>query len=145
MGEPIMQKLTLSAAMLALSIGAAAAQTTSYRSTTVQTNPAEGTQTTTTTTENNDGYLQYRKTVTATRRYDAGAFDAPAGYTYMRYTVGDHVPAVLLQGNLALSDYADYQLDRPPQGLEWIRVGDDALLVDPSSGEVVQTDYNLFD
>jgi Ni/Co efflux regulator RcnB len=143
-----MKKLIIPAAALALSLGTigASAQTTETHSTTVQTSPEDGTQTTTTTTERNDGYGTYRKTVTATQRYDAGAFQAPAGYTYSRYTVGDHVPAVLLQSNnLMLSDYANYRLDAPPEGLKWIRVGNDALLIDRSNGEVIQTDYSLFE
>jgi Ni/Co efflux regulator RcnB len=136
----------LAASALALSLGTASAQTYESHSTTVQTSPEDGTQTTTTTTERNDGYATYRKTVTATHRYDDGRFEAPAGYTYTRYSVGERVPSVLLSSDgLVLSDYANYQLVSPPHGLEWIRVGNDALLIDRSSGEVIQTDYNLFE
>lgn len=134
------------AAAIVMSLGAIHASAQSYQSqtTTVQSSP-DG-QTSTTTTESRDAYGSYRKTVTATHRYDDGAFAAPAGYTYSRYAVGDHVPAVLLNANnLTLSEYADFQLDAPPRGLEWIRVGDDALLVDRTTGEVIQTDYNLFE
>ena len=143
-----MKRLIVPAALFALSFGAmtASAQTYQSQSTTVQSSPDQGTQTTTTTTERSDAYGTYRKTVTATHRYDAGAFMAPSGYTYTRYALGDHVPAVLLSSNnLMLSDYANFQLDPPPDGLEWIRVGDDALLVDRANGEVIQTDYNLFE
>jgi len=144
-----MTKLIIpAAAALALALGATAApaQTDeSSRTTEVRTAP-DGTQTTRTTTESTDAYGTYRKTVTATRRYDAGEFDAPAGYTYTRYAVGDRLPSVLLTDNyLRLSDYRAYELDDPPQGLEWIRVGHDALLVDPANGEVIQSDYDLFD
>lgn len=143
-----MTKFIIPAAAIAIAFGAlpASAQTYETQSTTVQTSPDDGSQTTTTTTERSNAYGTYRKTVTATHRYDAGPFDAPAGYTYTRYAVGEHVPPVLLDnGDLMLSDYSDYQLDSPPQGLEWIRVGDDALLVDRSNGEVIQTDYDLFE
>jgi Ni/Co efflux regulator RcnB len=146
-GDSTMNKFIVSTAAVMLSLGTTGAfAQTETQSTTVQTSPENGTQTTTTTTESNDGYTQYRKTVTATRHYNAGAFEAPTGYTYSRYALGQHVPALLLESNnLMLSDYASYQLDAPPQGLKWIRVGDDALLVDRSTGEVVQADYNLFD
>lgn len=143
-----MHKLIVpAAAALALSLGtlSASAQTYESKSTTTQTSPADGTQTTTTTTRSDDGYTTFRKTVTATHRYDDGAFQAPAGYTYTRYTVGDHVPSLLLTSDgLILSDYSNYKLDAPPHGLKWIRVGDDALLINPRDGEVIQTDYNLF-
>ena len=133
------------AAVLALSFGAASAQTETH-TTTVQSAPDEGTQTTTTTTERSDAYGNYRKTVTATRRYEAGTFEAPAGYTYTRYSVGERVPHVLITTpNLVLGDYSTYRLDEPPQGLKWIRVGNDALLIDRSTGEVIQTDYDLFE
>jgi len=135
----------LAASALALSLGTASAQTYESKTTTTQTSPADGTQTTTTTTERNDGYATYRKTVTATHRFDAGQFEAPTGYTYTRYSVGERVPSVILSSDgLVLNDYADYQLMAPPRGLEWVRVGNDALLVDRSTGEVIQTDYSLF-
>ncbi|HTW35019.1 MAG TPA: RcnB family protein [Rhizomicrobium sp.] len=134
------------AAALVLSIGTASAQTYESHTTTTQTSPESGTQTTTSTTERDDGYATFRKTVTATHHYDDGTFAAPAGYTYTRYNVGDHVPGVLLSSDgLMLTDYANYQLVAPPRGLEWIRVGNDALLVNRANGEVIQTDYGLFE
>jgi Ni/Co efflux regulator RcnB len=142
-----MNKLILpAAAALALSFGAASAQDVETHTTTVQSSPEDGSQTTTTTTERSDAYGNYRKTVTSTQRFSAGAFEAPAGYTYERYSVGEHVPHVLVASpDLVLSDYATYRLDEPPRGLEWIRVGNDALLVDRSTGEVIQSDYDLFE
>jgi Ni/Co efflux regulator RcnB len=135
------------AAALALSLGTLSASAQSYesKSTTVQTSPDDGTQTTTTTTQRDNGYGSFRKTVTSTRRYDGGVYQAPEGYTYTRYSIGEHVPTVLLASDgVVLNDYASYQLDAPPHGLKWIRVGSDAVLVDRRSGEVIQTDYNLF-
>jgi Ni/Co efflux regulator RcnB len=139
-----MNKLILpAAAAFALSLGAAAAQTES-QTTTVQSSPDS--QTTTTTTERNGAYGTYRKTVTSTKRYDVGTFVAPSGYTYSRYSIGERVPQVLITTpNLVLGDYSTYRLDEPPEGLEWIRVGNDALLVSRSTGEVIQTDYDLFE
>ena len=98
----------------------------------------------TTTMQSNDGYKQYRRTITTTKHYDAGAFVAPSGYTYTRYELGQRVNGELLGKNYTLSSYGDYALQVPPSGLEWIRVGDDALLVDRNTGEVVQSDYGLF-
>ena len=142
-----MRNLTVPAiAALALSLGAASAQTYESHTTTTQTSPEDGTQTTTSTTERDNGYATFRKTVTATHHYNDGTFAAPAGYTYTRYRLGDHVPGVLLSSDgLVLTDYANYQLVAPPRGLEWIRVGNDALLVNRANGEVIQTDYSLFD
>ena len=132
------------AAALVLSLSAASAQTYESKTTTTESSPDQ--QTTTTTTERNDGYATFRKTVTSTHHYDDGQFAAPAGYTYTRYNVGDRVPTVIMSSDgLVLTDYANYQLVAPPRGLEWIRVGNDALLVNRANGEVIQTDYSLFE
>jgi Ni/Co efflux regulator RcnB len=135
-----MNKLMISAAVLAVCLGAPAAfaQDTTQSTTTVQTPNGEKT---TSTTESNDGYAQYRKTVTSTKHYNAGVYEAPAGYSYTRFTVGQRVPSALLGRHI--DDYDDYALQAPPSGLTWIRVGGDALLVD-SNGQVIQANYSLF-
>jgi Ni/Co efflux regulator RcnB len=134
-------------AALALVLGstAAFAQADSEKSTTTVTQP-DGSQdkTTTTTTTANDGYTQYRKTVTSKKHYNAAAFVAPSGFTVTRFSTGQRVPSVLLSGGTVLSNYTDYALVAPPNGLTWIRVGNDALLVDSNTGEVIQADYDLF-
>ena len=134
-------------AALALCLGASAAmaQTDSEKSTTTVANPDGSVdKTTTTTTTSNDGYAQYRKTVTSKKHYDAAAFTPPSGYTYTRFAVGDHVPGALINGHVALNDYQNYALETPPSGLAWIRNGQDALLIDGNTGEVIQADYGLF-
>jgi Ni/Co efflux regulator RcnB len=130
-----MSKLLMSAAALALCVGTSAAFAQADTSTTRETTttPAGTTQTTTHTETSNDGYTQYRKTVTSTKHYDAGAFMAPSGYTYQKFAVGDHVSPLLMHGNVALTDFQTYQLD-----------GNDALLVDTNTGEVIQAQYGLF-
>jgi Ni/Co efflux regulator RcnB len=140
-----MTKLMLSAAAVALCLGTAAyAQDQDKTTTTTTQTPAGTTQTSTHETTDADGYVKYRKTVTSTRRYDAAAFNAPSGFTYRRFTVGDHVPNTLLGDGVVLSNYGDYALVSPPTGLTWIRDGQDALLVDVRTGEVIQADYDLF-
>ena len=144
-----MYKFITAAGALAMCIGVTAAiaqpDGTTQQTTTVVQTPSGTDRTTTTTTTDNDGYVQYRKTVTSKKHYDAAAFVAPSGYTYTRFAVGDHVPSVLISGNVALNDYQSYALAAPPStNLEWIRNGRDALLIDQNTGEVVQADYGLF-
>lgn len=140
-----MNKHMMSAAALSLCLGASAAlaQDSDKTTTTVST-PAGTTQTITTTTKSSDGYAQYRRTETSTRHYDAGAYLAPQGYTYTRYRVGERAPAILLGDHYALEHYEAFGLGVPPIGLTWIRVGGDALLLDESTGEIVQAEYGLF-
>jgi Ni/Co efflux regulator RcnB len=142
--EFAMRTLMISAAALALCASAAMAQDSEKTTTTVST-PAGTTQTTTTTTQSTDGYAQYRRTVTSTKHYTAGAFVGPSGYVYTRYAVDDRVPAAMLDPHFRIPHYSIYGLDTPPGGLVWIRVGNDALLVDNGSGEVVQAQYGLFE
>jgi Ni/Co efflux regulator RcnB len=140
-----MNKYMLPAAALAVCLGSSAAfaQTDTEKTTTTVSSPDGTTQTTVMNTS--DGYKQYRRTITTTKHYDAGTFVAPNGYTYSHYELGARMPAVLLSDdNLVLTGYSTYALSAPPAGLTWIRVGNDALLVDRTTGEVVETDYGLF-
>jgi Ni/Co efflux regulator RcnB len=142
-----MMKYMLPAAAIAVCLGSAIAfaqPETSQTSTTVS-SPSGDSQTTTTTTKSSDGYAKYRRTITSTKHYDDGAFSGPSGYVYSRYELGAMVPAELRSDdNLVLDSYSTYDLKAPPHGLTWIRVGDDAMLVDRKTGEVVETDYDLF-
>ena len=138
-----MRNLMISAAALALCLGASAASAQESTTTTTTVQTPTGSETTKT-TEGTDAYGNYRKTVTSTKRYDAAAFVAPSGFTYRRFAVGDHVPSVLLGDSVVLNNYSEYALMSPPSGLTWIRDGQDALLVDVRTGEVIQADYDMF-
>jgi Ni/Co efflux regulator RcnB len=140
-----MTKLMMSAAAIAVCFGAFAAQAQDTdKSTTVTMSPSGTTTETTTTTS--DGYRQYARTITAKKHYNAGVYVSPSGYVYSRYAVGARAPEMFRGGHATLDHYSTYGLDTPPVGtdLAWIRVGDDALLIDQSTGEVVQADYGLF-
>jgi Ni/Co efflux regulator RcnB len=142
-----MMKYMLPAAALAVCLGSAIAfaQPESENTTSTVTSPSGDTQTTTSTTKSGDGYAQYRRTITTTKHFDNGAFIGPAGYVYSRYELGATMPRELLTDDgLVLTGYSTYDLKAPPSGLTWIRVGDDAMLVDRKTGEVVETDYDLF-
>jgi Ni/Co efflux regulator RcnB len=142
----VMRNLMISAAAVALCLGAsvANAQTEQQTTTTVQAPNGDSQTTKETTTTDAAGYTKYRKTVTSKKHYDAAAFVAPSGFTYRRFSVGEHVPNALLGDSVVLSDYANYALDSPPSGLTWIRDGQDALLIDVRTGEVIQADYDVF-
>lgn len=142
-----MNKLMLSAAAMALCLGTASAYAQEDQTTTTTSvqNPDGSTDVTKqTTTTSNDGFATYRKTVTSKHRYNAAAFVAPSGFTYRRFSVGEHVPSMLLSDSVVLGNYQNYALEAPPSGLTWIRDGQDALLVDMRTGEVIQADYDVF-
>jgi Ni/Co efflux regulator RcnB len=88
----------------------------------------------------------YRKTVTATHHYNAGAYRAPPGYSYRRYGVGERLPTAFFARDFWLTDYASYGLIAPPgDGYVWVRFGPDALLIDEDTGETVQVVYGVFE
>ena len=138
-----MNKFLTSASAIALCLGSSTAFAQDSEKTTTTVSSPSG-MTETTTTKTSDGYKQYVRTITATKHYNTSAFIAPPGYTYTRYTVGERAPSMLLGGRYTLVKYSTYGLEAPPEGLTWIRAGNDALLVDAKTGEVVQTDYSLF-
>jgi Ni/Co efflux regulator RcnB len=138
-----MNKFSMAASGLALCLGSSTAFAQDSEKTTTTVSSQSG-MTESTTTKTSDGYKRYVRTITPTKHYNTSVFMGPPGYVYTRYTIGDRAPSTLLGGSYALVKYSTYGLESPPDGLTWIRAGDDALLVDGKTGEVVQTDYSLF-
>jgi Ni/Co efflux regulator RcnB len=138
-----MNKFLISASAVALCLGSSTAFAQDSEKTTTTVSSPSG-MTETTTTKTSDGYKRYVRTITATKHYNTSVFMGPPGYVYTRYTIGERAPSTLLGGGYTLVKYSTYGLESPPKGLTWIRAGDDALLVDGQTGEVVQTDYGLF-
>jgi len=88
----------------------------------------------------NDGGRWYART-----RYHLGAFYWPRGYGARLWFIGEWLPsAFFYNDSYYLYSYWSYGLYAPPFGCRWIRVGDDALLVDEYSGEILDVIYNLF-
>ena len=60
-----------------------------------------------------------------------------------QWAFGDYLPGGWYGQSYYLNS-GQYGLPYPPVGCEWVRVGDDALLVDVWSGEVLSVYYDLF-
>jgi Ni/Co efflux regulator RcnB len=86
----------------------------------------------------------FQRNVTAPQRFRAGAFRAPPGWQYRRWTYGESLPRVFWAQPYWIANFWLYDLDRPPLGCEWVRSGPDALLVDTSTGEILEAEYNVF-
>jgi Ni/Co efflux regulator RcnB len=124
--------------------GMTLAQTSQTTTTTMQ-SPDSTTQTTETkSSDANGNYTRYRKTVTSTRHYDAGAWIAPSDFQARHFVLGDRLPADLLANNYYVTNYGNYDLASPPEGTVWVRVGSDVFLVRSDDGEVIQADYGMF-
>jgi Ni/Co efflux regulator RcnB len=80
----------------------------------------------------------------AAQRYRWGAYSRPPGWSYRRWGYGQILPRAYWKRNYWIDSYWSFGLATPPWGYEWVRYGDDAILVDVRSGEILQTQYDIF-
>lgn len=80
----------------------------------------------------------------ADRRFRGPAYAFPRGFGYRAWSYGQFLPSPFFSNNYTLYDYWNYGLSAPPYGFEWVRVGDDALLVRPADGYILDVARNLF-
>ncbi len=86
----------------------------------------------------------YNHNFKAAQTYHVGPYHAGASYRYTRWQYGQMLPSRYRGQQYWLAEYWLFGLDVPPVGDEWIRYGPDAILVDTSTGEVVQVVYGNF-
>jgi len=89
-------------------------------------------------------WSQFRRNVQAPKRFRAGAYHRPRGFHYQRWSYGQRLPSIYYGRQFWLLDAIAYGLFAPPPGLIWVRYGDDALLIDQYTGEIVQVRYDVF-
>lgn len=87
-----------------------------------------------------------RRNVTASHhyRYRGNSWRWPNGYSYRRWTYGMTLPSLFWAQQYWISDYSYYGLAYPPPGTVWVRYGNDAVLVDRYSGEILEVVYGQF-
>jgi len=90
------------------------------------------------------GFRDFHRAFNATRRFRAPYYQRPAGWYSHRWSYGEILPISYFARDYWLIDFADYDLPPPPYGAVWVRVGNDALLVDEESGEVITVEYDVF-
>ena len=69
-------------------------------------------------------------------QFAVGHYYWPQGYGYMRYSIGDSLPQQFWLQQYFINDFADYGLQPPPPGYQWVRYGPDLMLVNLGSGAV---------
>jgi Ni/Co efflux regulator RcnB len=77
-------------------------------------------------------------------RYRAPAWRAPQGFYVRTWRYGDVLPHGWYGPDYWIGPWWDYALTEPPPGYHWVRVGDDALLVDDFDGRIVQVVNDIF-
>jgi len=80
----------------------------------------------------------------AERRFHWRVYVRPRGWYARRWVYGDVLPNFFWTRNYWIDSYYDFGLDDPPYGFVWVRVGDDALLVNVYDGHVLRVVYGVF-
>lgn len=86
----------------------------------------------------------YQHNFQAARSYHIGPYRRPPGWTAHRWGYGEILPRVYWGPQYLIGDYWLFGLEVPPVNYEWVRDGNDALLIDTSSGAILQVEYGVF-
>ena len=78
------------------------------------------------------------------QRIRAAPFRWPRGYSAVRWSVRQRLPSVFLMPNYYIQDVYSIGLPYAPPGTEWVRVGNDALLVDLYTYEILDVAQDVF-
>lgn len=93
---------------------------------------------------NYSNFSHYHQAYRADRRFRGPAYRRPPGWYYQRWSFGQILPALFWAQQYWLNDYMAYDLPPPPPGAVWVRYGNDALLIDRYSGEIITIQYDVF-
>ena len=80
----------------------------------------------------------------AARSYHIGPYHPPAGWVDRHWAYGQILPRAYWASQYFLADYWLFGLEIPPVGCEWVRDGDDAILINTANGEILQVEYGVF-
>jgi Ni/Co efflux regulator RcnB len=80
----------------------------------------------------------------AERRYRWQPYMQPRGWYYQRWVFGQVLPLLFWGRDYWLDNYWQFGLMDPPYGYVWVRYGNDALLVDVESGQILSVMYGVF-
>ena len=86
----------------------------------------------------------YQWNRTSYQRYHYRPYVQPYGWYAQRWEYGQILPALFWGRDYWLTDYAGFGLIDPPYGYVWVRYGNDALLVDVESGQILSVEYGVF-
>jgi Ni/Co efflux regulator RcnB len=77
-------------------------------------------------------------------RVHGAAFVYPSGWAYRRWAAGAILPSLFLVPAYYYADWAALGLAAPEPGFQWVRYGPDLVLVNVSTGEIVDVVYGAF-
>lgn len=86
----------------------------------------------------------YARWQQAQRRYSAGRYVAPRGYTVRQWTYGQRMPTYYRANQYVVNDYGRYGLRQPPYGYQYVRSGNDVVLTAVATGLITAVIAGLF-
>lgn len=86
----------------------------------------------------------YHHNYQAQRRFNMGRYVRPHGWYERSWSYGETLPSIFWSRNYWIEDYWTYGLTIPPYDCEWVRYGDDAVMINTDTGEILQVVYGLF-
>lgn len=86
----------------------------------------------------------YHQNFNASRHFHAGGYIRPQGWYPHHWVFGEVLPSLFWARNYWLMDFMDFGLPPPPPYAVWVRYGNDALLIDQDSGEIITVEYGVF-
>jgi Ni/Co efflux regulator RcnB len=85
----------------------------------------------------------YKAYVKAQRQYAAARYQRPAGYQARQWRYGERLPYAY-RTNAYTVDYNRYNLQAPPYGYRYVRVGNDVALTQNNTGLITSIILGLF-
>ena len=86
----------------------------------------------------------YQHNFQAARSFHVGPYRRPSGWAPHHWGYGQILPRAYWGPQFLLADYWLFALEVPPVGFEWVRDDTDALLINTSTGEILQVEYGVF-
>jgi Ni/Co efflux regulator RcnB len=77
-------------------------------------------------------------------RIHAAPYAYPPGWAYRRWAAGAILPPLFLAPAFYYTDWAALGVAAPEPGFQWVRYGPDLVLVNVSTGEIVDVVYGAF-
>lgn len=87
----------------------------------------------------------YQRNFRAAHPFHWGQYHRPPGWYYRRWVFGEILPAIFWTRDYWIDDFWMFDLPIPPFGYEWVRYGNDALLINTYTGEILEVEYGVFD
>ena len=86
----------------------------------------------------------YEHNYQVSRAYHIGVYHRPRGWVAHRWVHGEILPRPYWAAPYLIADYWLFALMVPPVGYEWVRDDSDAILVNVTTGQILQVQYGVF-